>query len=102
MKNKFQKEKRSVIAPGKDIIASYAQEFRRSLWSLMDEGAQRIVVDLTGVGMIDSIGIGVLIFTQNALKKKGGGLSVINASGDLFSLFTAMRLDQHLEVKVTA
>jgi hypothetical protein len=31
MKNKFQKEKRSVIMPGKDIIASYAQEFRRSL-----------------------------------------------------------------------
>jgi len=102
MKDKRQKRKHNVITPGEDIIASFAQEFRRSLWSLMDEGIQRITVDLTGVGMIDSIGIGVLISTQNALKKKGGGLSIINASGDLFSLFTAMRLDQHLEVKATA
>ena len=102
MREKHQKEKQNVIMPGRDIVAASAQELRRRLWSLMDEGIQGIIVDLTGVHMIDSIGLGVLISTHNTLKKKGGKLSVVNASRDLFSLFTAMRLDQHFEVKMMA
>jgi anti-anti-sigma factor len=102
VREKRRKEKQNVIMPGRDIIASTAQELRRSLWSLMEEGNQGIVVDLTGVRMIDSIGLGVLISTHNALKRKGGRLSVVNASRDLFSLFAAMRLDQHFEVKMMA
>jgi anti-sigma B factor antagonist len=96
------KEKHNVVVPGRDIIASTAQELRRSLWSLVEEGIQWIVVDLTGVRMIDSIGLGVLIAAHNALKRKGGRLCVVNASRDLFSLFSARRLDQHFEVKMTA
>jgi len=96
------KEKHNVVVPGRDIIASTAQELRQSLWSLVEEGLQWIVVDLTGVRMIDSIGLGVMIATHNALKKKGGRLCVVNASRDLFSLFSARRLDKHFEVKMTA
>lgn len=102
MREKHQKEKQNVIMPGRDIVAASAQELRRRLWSLMDEGIQGIIVDLTGVHMIDSIGLGVLISTHNTLKKKGGKLSVVNASRDIFSLFSAMRLDQHFEVKMMA
>lgn len=102
MKENDKKEQCNVVVPGRDIIASNAQELRRSLWSLVEEGIQRIVVDLTGVRMIDSIGLGVLIATHNALKRKGGRLCVVNACGDLFSLFSAHRLNQHFEVKMTA
>jgi anti-anti-sigma factor len=102
VREKHQKEKQNVIMPGRDIVAASAQELRRRLWSLMDEGIQGIIVDLTGVHMIDSIGLGVLISTHNTLKKKGGKLSVVNASRDIFSLFSAMRLDQHFEVKMMA
>ncbi|HOD35173.1 MAG TPA: STAS domain-containing protein [Syntrophales bacterium] len=102
MKENDQKEQCNVVVPGRDIIASNAQELRRSLWSLMEEGIQRIVVDLTGVRMIDSIGLGVLIATHNALKRKGGRLCVVNACSDLFSLFSAQRLNQHFEVKMPA
>ncbi|HPC73356.1 MAG TPA: STAS domain-containing protein [Syntrophales bacterium] len=58
MRKRRQGEKHNVTAPGGDIIASSAREFRRRLWFLMDEEARRIVVDLTGVGMIDSTGTG--------------------------------------------
>ena len=102
MIEKRREEKQNVVMPGRDIIASTAQELRRSLWSLMEEGLRGIVIDLTGVRVIDSIGLGVLISTHNALRRKGGRLCVVNASRDLFSLFTAMRLDQHFEVKMMA
>ena len=100
--NEFEQQGQSIIMPGKDIVASSAQELRRRLWALIDEGIHGIVVDLNGVRMIDSIGLGVLISTHNALKKKGGKLSVVNATRDICSLFRAMRLDQHFDVKMVA
>ena len=47
-------------------------------------------------GMMDSIGIGVIIATHNSMKKNGGKLVIANASENIVKLFRSMRLDQHL------
>ena len=83
MEEAIKQQKQTLIAPGRDIVASYAQELRRNLWSLIEEGVTDVTIDLAGVQMIDSIGLGVLITAHNSLKKKQGRLAIIHVSKEI-------------------
>ncbi|MBF0224764.1 MAG: STAS domain-containing protein [Desulfobacterales bacterium] len=87
-----------MVKPGRDVVASMVNEFRDELHTLVQESSGEITIDLTGVEMVDSVGIGVIIATHNSLNKTGRKLRVINVSKEIYSLFTTMRLDRHFEV----
>ncbi len=87
------------VKPGKDVVASMANEFRDELHAIIKESPKELAIDLTGVEMVDSVGIGVLIATHNSLNKAGGVLKVTNVAKDIFGLFTTMRLDRHFTVE---
>ena len=88
----------AVVAPAGNIVSSNVAEMRVRLKGLMEEKCSAVTVDLEGVEIVDSTGIGLIIAVHNSLRKTGGTLSVINASKDLLDLFKAMRLDQHFSV----
>ena len=90
-----------VIKPGKDVVASMAEEFKKNLLDLIKNGIKELVIDLSGVEVVDSVGLGVMIATHNTLSKSGGKLKVINASEDICRLFQTMRLDQHFEIQTS-
>jgi anti-anti-sigma factor len=94
-------EGNAVVKPGQDIVASIARELREELKGLVAEGVQEMTMDLQGVEMVDSIGIGLLIAAHNSLAKSGGKLKVVNATPDIFKLLKTMRLDQHFEISGT-
>jgi anti-anti-sigma factor len=77
-----------------------AQQFRKELLCVLEEGCKELVVDLRSVTRVDSIGIGILIATCNTLNESDGKLTVINVSKDIYQLLKAMRLDQHFKVKM--
>lgn len=87
-----------IVKPGKDVVASMANEFRAELNSQIQESPSELVIDLSGVEMVDSVGIGVIIATHNSLDQKGGKLKVINIAEDIYGLFSTMRLDRHFTV----
>jgi anti-anti-sigma factor len=87
-----------IVKPGRDVVASMANEFRAELNSQIQESPAELVIDLAGVEMVDSVGIGVIIATHNSLDQKGGKLKVINIAEDIFGLFSTMRLDRHFSV----
>ena len=86
------------IVPGQDLIASVGNELRIELNSLVKESPKKIVIDLSGVKTVDSVGIGVLIATHNSMKKIGGKIKISNLNDDIYELFCAMRLNQHFEI----
>jgi len=88
-----------VVKPGVDLVASMANEFRTQLHELVQESPKILVIDLSGVKMVDSVGIGVIIATHNSLNKSGGELQVTNVADDIFTLFTTMRLDHHFTIE---
>ena len=88
-----------VVKPGRDVVASMANEFRAELNAQIQESPQELVIDLAGVEMVDSVGIGVIIATHNSLDQKGGKLKVINIADDIYGLFSTMRLDRHFSVE---
>ncbi len=92
-------ENQIVVKPGQDVVASMANEFRSELHNLVQESPEEIIIDLDGVEMVDSVGIGVMIATHNSLNKAGGELKVTNVAKDIFNLFCTMRLDRHFTVE---
>ena len=89
------------VRPGRDIVASMANEFRDELNVHIQNSPDglKLIIDLSGVEMVDSVGIGVLIATHNSLSKINGELKVINVAKDIYGLFTTMRLDRHFTVE---
>ncbi len=88
------------VKPGKDIVASTAPELKTELLKFIEGGVKELTVDLDNVGMVDSVGLGVLIAAHNSLHKTDGTFSVVNASEDIYKLFQVMRLDRHFTVNI--
>jgi anti-anti-sigma factor len=91
----------TIVQPREDIVAATAKAFREGLLALIQEGATRVVIDLTDVEMIDSVGLGVFISTHNTLNKVEGQLTVTNASPDVYKLFRTMGLFRHFDIYET-
>lgn len=91
-----------VVQPGADIVASMADDFKSNLLQMVEKGIPELIIDFTGVDIVDSVGLGVVIATHNTLSNSGGKLKVINVSNDIYQLVKIMRLDQHFEVRQAA
>ncbi|MDY6823862.1 MAG: STAS domain-containing protein [Thermodesulfobacteriota bacterium] len=87
------------VKPKGNLVASMADEFRGELQSLVKEQPGQIVIDMKGVEMVDSVGIGVMIAVHNSLSKSEGILKIVNADKNIYNLFKTMRLDRHFAVE---
>ncbi len=88
----------AIFHPG-DLTAATVDQARNQLKALLQGEAREVVIDLTGVQMVDSMGIGLMIQVHNSLSKNGGVLIVKNASTDLRDLFRSMRLDKRFSIQ---
>ncbi len=88
-----------LIKPGRDLVASMVSAFSEEIKALLAESPKQVVVDLTGVRIVDSLGMGVLISTHNQLTKAGCSLKVINTPADIYEVFTVMRLHHHFTIE---
>jgi anti-anti-sigma factor len=92
-------DNKAVVRPAGDtIVAATIPELRLKMRAIVEEGVRELVIDLAGVRMVDSSGLGLLIAAHNSLRKLGGQLAVIHVSSDLMELFRSMRMHQHFSV----
>jgi len=92
-------ENQTIIKPGTDVIASMAETFKGELLSVINASQGIVVIDLAGVEMVDSVGIGVIIAAHNTLNQSGRELKVVNVTKDIFGLFSTMRLNRRFTVE---
>lgn len=92
-------DNQTIIRPGMDVVASMAEDFKNELLSAIQESQGDIVIDLDGVEMVDSVGIGVIIAAHNTLNQAGRQLKVTQVSKDVYGLFTTMRLNRRFTVE---
>ena len=88
----------ALLHPG-DLTSATVEQVRDKLKILLAAGTRELTIDLAGVQMVDSMGIGLLIQANNSLVKQGGGLVVKNASNELQDLFRSMRLDKRFTLQ---
>ena len=71
---------------------------RRALGQALDDGAQNLVVDLTGVTFIDSSGLSSLLTASARARDGGGGVALVLAQGEPPSIFRSRGVDRLLSL----
>ena len=77
---------------GKITIVEGSVALRTAIRRLLEEGKKRILLNLSGVGYIDSSGIGELVSSYTAITNAGGQLKLLNLTQKLQDLLTITKL----------
>ena len=71
---------------------------RQAVASLLEKGCNRILLNLGGVGYIDSSGLGELVRTYTTLQRQGGQLKMVNLNHRLAKLFKVTGLQKVFDI----
>lgn len=83
----------------KDIVSTTVAAIKAELVDLVAFKPAELRLNLAGVQLVDSMGIGVLVATHNSLKKNGGALRLTHVPAPVAKLLRSMRLDRHFTVE---
>ena len=72
-------------------------EVNKIINQLIDEKHVNVVIDLSGVELMNSSGLGILIQANQMLKNAGGGLKLANVTEKIQSLFVITKLNTVFE-----
>jgi anti-sigma B factor antagonist len=84
----------AVIALSGEVDIYSAPQFKETLVKGIDEGARRIIVDLTNVSFIDSTALGVLVSGAKRVRPQNGGLDIVCADENITRIFEITGLDR--------
>jgi len=77
---------------GKVTIGEGSVALRTAIRRLLEEGKKKILLNLAGVGYIDSSGIGELVSSYTAIGAKGGQLKLLKLTQKLQDLLAITKL----------
>jgi len=77
---------------GKVTIGEGSVALRSAIRGLLEKGKKRILLNLAGVGYIDSSGIGELVASFTAINKESGQLKLLNLTQKLQDLLAITKL----------
>jgi anti-sigma B factor antagonist len=77
---------------GKVTIGEGSVALRNAIRRLLGEGKSKILLNLGGVGYIDSSGIGELVSSYTAVNKEGGTLKLLNLTQKIQDLLAITKL----------
>jgi anti-sigma B factor antagonist len=77
---------------GKVTIGEGSVALRGAIRRLLGEGKSKILLNLGGVGYIDSSGIGELVSSFTAVNKEGGTLKLLNLTQKIQDLLAITKL----------
>jgi anti-sigma B factor antagonist len=80
-------EERYLVAVAGDLDLHTAPELREVLGRAIDEGRNRLVVDLTETSYMDSSGLTALVVAHKRVRKRGGQLVVVNVDPSIGRTF---------------
>jgi anti-sigma B factor antagonist len=87
-----------VIPPAAEIDMATAPQLGTAVLDSLARGDRQVVVDLTGVRLIDSAGIGVLLSLQRRAHACGGEIVLANASEHVRRVFALTGVERALNV----
>jgi len=82
-----------IVAVRGEIDLFTAPEFQQRIAAPIEDGATRVIVDLTEVTFIDSSSLGVLIGAHRRLKQRNGSLVVVCDNDAIVKTFKITGLD---------
>ena len=87
-------EGRHVVGVRGEIDLFTAPELKKTLADAIENGATRVVVDLSDTTFLDSTALGVLIGAVKRLRSRDGQLVIVNTDQNIAKTFEITGLDQ--------
>lgn len=84
----------AVLTVGGEIDLFTAPKLRERLSGTIDEGMDRVVVDLEGVGFMDSTGLGTLVGGLKRIKEREGSMSLVCTNRSVLRILSITGLDR--------
>ncbi|HTD52795.1 MAG TPA: STAS domain-containing protein [Thermoanaerobaculia bacterium] len=82
-----------------DLVIGEAEAmFKKMVTRLLEEGRVYLLVDLSGVGFVDSSGLGALVRAMTNSQKEGGQTKLLNAGPQVRRLLEMTKLDSVFEI----
>lgn len=86
----------AVVTPAGRITATVAPRLRQAVDALIDDGAVRVVLDLSETQFIDSSGLGAIIGALKAARIAGGDLRIAAVTDPVRRVLKLTNLDRVL------
>jgi len=83
---------------GRIILGNSSREVELKLAEILSEHAKKIIFDLSGVTILDSTGIGILVVRQGKINKARGRLHIAGASGFVEETLKITSVDKLLQL----
>ena len=80
------------------VIGDAEAAFKRTVTRLLEEGHIHLLVDLSGVGFLDSSGLGALVRALTNSQKEGGQTKLLRAGPQIRKLLQMTKLDSVFEI----
>ena len=95
MNLKFEEKYNAVVLvlSGKLVGGPFMQEMNETLHKLIDEGKKNIVVDMSGVSLVTSSGIGIMISAHTTMKNAEGNIKFCHFSDRVRGVLSITKLD---------
>ena len=82
-----------VVAVTGEVDVYSAPALKDKITELLESGEHTLIVDLSGVGFLDSTGLGALVEARTAATEAGGSLPLVCSQERILKLFTITGLD---------
>jgi anti-sigma B factor antagonist len=80
------------------IFLQITDDFRNEVLSVIDEGVEKVIIDLSAVNVMNSSGLGVLMLVRDKMEKHKGILVLCGLQPIMAEIFTRMHLDTFFKV----
>jgi anti-sigma B factor antagonist len=84
----------TVLRIAGSLDAVTAPELRPTLEALVSEGRRKITVNLEGLRLIDSSGVGAIVALYKRVRAVGGQVRVVGLRDQPLAIFQLLRLDR--------
>jgi anti-sigma B factor antagonist len=81
-----------------DVDLYTAPALREQLVLLTESGEHRVIVDLSGVTFLDSMGLGVLVGAKKRAARHDGGIDLVVQTPEIRRIFEITMLDEIFDV----
>jgi anti-anti-sigma factor len=88
----------TVVAPQGDLDMAAAEQMKRTLTKLLDDGNKKLLIDLGKVGYVDSSGMGALVASLKQARTAGGDLRLCALQDDVRAIFEMTRLNKAVTI----
>lgn len=91
----------TVIHPEGELDVHNSAELKDSIFKVVGEGAEKLVVDLGAVGYMDSAALGVLVSGLKKAREMNTQFKIANIRGPVAKIFQLTRLTKFFEIHST-